>query len=534
MLEKAKEYINKLKEYVKKDWKYILITLIFMVLTTLIVTVNCSPGNDVVDINGPFENAYVTISYILIFIVGGVGAFLIRKADEEKVKLEKLYLLIAIPIGIIMCLNTPMGRIPDEDDHAKKAMAIAQGNFFSVADEDGNAIDMINSKVNELVSRTTETYEESWEKMNLAETEEKVKMKYNTMALYAPICHTPQAVGILIARIFGIGITGQCYAGRLFNFAVALTLIYNAIRLMPFKKYLLMYILLLPVAFNVLPTLSSDALTIAMSSFYIAYILHLKYNDDIKELSKKTKVGLVISTIVISLCKIVYVPLCLLLFLIPKEKFGSLKKKNIFAITTIIVAAILNLIWLAYCSRFLIEFNGGVNSKEQVMFILTHPIQYMIILFRTINFHFNIYYAGLSGDALGTYCVKASEIFIYSAIVITSMLFFTNKEDKNRVKIDVPTRLICSIVFVGIVVLIYTSLYVQWTPLKSTFINGVQARYFLPILFLVAIIIDNDKIIIKENINRFILTFLLFFNLNVATATIYTYYFGTLIDAYLK
>lgn len=82
--------------------------------------------------------------------------------------------------------------------------------------------------------------------------------------------------------------------------------------------------------------------------------------------------------------------------------------------------------------------------------------------------------------------------------------------------------------------LIYTSLYVQWTPLQKPFINGVQARYFLPILFLVAIIIDNDKIVIKDNINRFLLTFLLFFNINVATATIYTYYFGMLIDAYLK
>ena len=69
-----------------------------------------------------------------------------------------------------------------------------------------------------------------------------------------------------------------------------------------------------------------DVLETAMSSFYIAYILHLKYNDDIKELNVKKKVGLVLSTIVISLCKIVYVPLCLLLFLIPKEKFGTLRK----------------------------------------------------------------------------------------------------------------------------------------------------------------------------------------------------------------
>lgn len=526
--------IEKAKEYIKKDWKYILITILFMILTTMIVTVNCSPGNDFVNINGPFDSLYVTISYILIFILGGIGAFIIRNADKEDVKLEKLYLWIAIPIGLVMCFNTPLGRIPDEDDHAKKAMAIAQGNFFSVADEDGNATDMINSKVNELVSRTTDSYEMSWEKMNLAETEENIKMKYNTMALYAPVCHAPQALGIFLTRIFGAGITIQCYAGRLFNFAVALALIYNAIKLMPFKKYLLMYLMLLPVTFNVLPTLSSDALTVAMASFYIAYILHLKYNENIEALSLKTKTTLVISTIIISLCKIVYVPLCLLLFLIPKEKFTSLKKKNVFVIITIIVAAILNLIWLAYCSRFLIEFNGGVNSKEQVIFILTHPIHYAIIMFRTINFHFNIYYAGLSGDALGTYCVKASEIFIYAAIVITSMLFIANKEEKEKVKIDWITRLICTGVFASIAVLIYTSLYVQWTPLKSTFINGVQPRYFLPILILVAVIIDNNKIVIKDKLNRFLLTFLLFFNINVATATIYTYYFGMLIDAYLK
>ena len=526
--------LKKIKKYIKKDWKFILITIAFMILTTAIVTVNCSPGSNLVEINGPFDNFYVNISYILIFLFGGLIAFAIRNADNEDIKLEKLYLWVAIPIGLIMCFNTPLGRIPDEDDHAKKAMAISQGNFFSVADEDGNATDMINSKVNELVSRTTDTYELSWEKMNLAETEEKIKMKYNTMALYAPICHAPQAFGMFITRLFGAGITIQCYAGRLFNFAVSLVLIYNAIKLMPYKKHLLMYILLLPVTFNVLPTLSHDALAIAICSFYIAYLLHLKYNDNIEKLTIKNKVCLIITTIIISLCKIVYVPLCLLLFIIPKEKFGSLKKKNIFTICTIIIAAILNLIWLAYCSRFLIEFNAGVNSKEQVIFILTHPIQYIIILFRTINFHFNTYYAGLSGDALGTYSVKASEIFIYSAIVLTSILFFSSTEEKNKVKIDWKTRLICLIVFIGIVVLIYTSVYVQWTPVKSTFINGVQPRYFLPILILTAIILDNNKIVIKDKINRFLLTFLLYFNINVATATIYTYYFGVLIDGYLK
>ncbi len=54
-----------------------------MVLTTAVVTVNCSPGNDVVEINKPFENFYVNISYILIFILGAIITFAIRKADLE-------------------------------------------------------------------------------------------------------------------------------------------------------------------------------------------------------------------------------------------------------------------------------------------------------------------------------------------------------------------------------------------------------------------------------------------------------------------
>lgn len=534
MLEKINRVIEKVKEYIKKDWKYILVTIFFMILTTLIVTVNCNMENNFININAPFDSWYVVASYFIIFILGGIISFAIRNANKDNIKLEKLYLWIAIPVGLVMCLNTPLGMIPDEDDHAKKAMAISQGNFFSIADENGNATDMINSKVNELVSRTATTYEDAWRRINLAETEENIKMKYNTMALYAPVCHAPQAMGVFVARLFGFGITVQCYAGRLFNFAIAVALIYNAIKLIPLKKHVLMFVMLLPIVFNVLPTLSADALTIGMCSFFIAYILHLKYSNDIKEINIKQKVCLVIITMIVALCKIIYVPLCLLLFIIPKEKFKNLKNKNIFVMVTIIFAVILNLLWLLYGSRFLIEFNAGVDAKEQLIFILTHPIKYCIILFRTINFHFNIYYAGLLGDALGTYSIKASEIFIYMAIVISSMLFISKKEEEKKIDIDIKTRLISAFIFGVIVLLMYTSVYLQWTPVKNAFINGIQPRYFVPIIFLLAIIIDNNKIIIQEKLDRFLLTFLLFFNINVATATIYTYYFGMLIDAYIK
>ena len=65
-----------------------------------------------------------------------------------------------------------------------------------------------------------------------------------------------------------------------------------------------------------------------------------------------------------------------------------------------------------------------------------------MVLARTINFYFNTYYAGLSGDALGSYTVKASEIYICATIGLTSILMLGNIEGDKKVKIDWFTRLI--------------------------------------------------------------------------------------------
>lgn len=87
-----------------------------------------------------------------------------------------------------------MGRVPDEEYHARKAMAISQGNFFSHVNENGEATEFLNSKLNELVTSSSKTYDEAITRLMAPETEEKVELGYTTMALYAPICHLPQAI----------------------------------------------------------------------------------------------------------------------------------------------------------------------------------------------------------------------------------------------------------------------------------------------------------------------------------------------------
>ena len=255
------------------------------------------------------------------------------------------------------------------------------------------------------------------------------------------------------------------------------------------------------------------------------YILYLKYDRNKKEILKKDIAILSFFSIVIALCKIVYLPLCLLLFILPNEKFKSAKIKRKIIISILTAAILLNLIWLIYCSRFLIEFNIGVNSGEQVKYILTHPIDYIFILFRTINMTFQTSIVGLCGEGLGVYDVQASVIFICPCILMFAMLFIIN--DEKEVKIDSFTKLMCLFVFLSIVLLIYTSLYIQWTSLQRPIIHGVQARYFLPILLLMAIVLNNHKIEFNEKLSKkYVYLFMLFLNLNVVAVTFFTYIKG--------
>ena len=135
---------SKIKDFIKKDWQYLCFGLVLLIITLLIATINYNSEETPFAVNTPFSSLYGLLAWTFALILGVSGIFLFKNASKDGIRLEKKYLLIAIPIGIIMVFVTPLGRIPDEVAHARKAAAISQGNIFSTADEEGVAKDMIN------------------------------------------------------------------------------------------------------------------------------------------------------------------------------------------------------------------------------------------------------------------------------------------------------------------------------------------------------------------------------------------------------
>ncbi len=522
-----------IKEFIQENKIYTIFFFVLMVITLLISTTTYEYTDFSLQL--PFRTLYGSIVYGIVISMGMMFYIIFTKNNYKKIKIEKLYLIVAIPIGILYCITNPLGKVPDEDYQARKAMAISQGNIFSIADENGNAIEKENVKIPQLVSRKINSYKEAIERINIEETNEKIELTYNTMALYSPICHLPQAVGITIARIFGGSIVVQFYLGRIVNMLVAVMLMYFAIKLIPLKKIIIVFLGLLPITMNEFASLSADAITISMCILYIAYILYLKYQK-LDKYSKKQLIVLGILTILVALVKIVYVPLVLLLFLLPKERFKNLKNKNIIIISFIAGALILNFMWLIYCSRFLVEFNPGVDSKEQVKYVLTHPITYILIIFRTTIVYLQNYIVCLNGEGLSHYNAQASVVYVFTSIILFAFLFFVkDKEEYDEIYIDVKTKIILCIIFTLITGLIYSSLYVQWNIVSNQIIEGVQGRYFLPVLILTALIFDNNYISVNKKISkRYIFIFMLFFNLNALANICFTYISGHPIEYLIK
>lgn len=428
-------------------------------------------------------------------VVECVMFFFLYKMRKKNSPIERQFLLVATVLGLLFVFILPPGQSPDEITHFRRAYGISEGKL--ITDEIINDVGGIGSYIPFNVTilekkPTSGTYDMVIDSLN-EEDGEIVGQSYTSAALYNFICYIPQALACLLGRTLGMSIMGIALLMSLFNFAVWLFLTYFAIKLIPKFKAIVVFISLLPITLQEATSISPDALTIGLGLFIVSYILYLSYGK-VKKLCRWDYLILSISALVIGFCKIVYLPLMLLMVIIPKEKFISVKRKWVFLGLLFVVVAILNAMWLYISSRYLVEYREGVNSGAQLMGIIGNPLGFLIVILRTVNVCCMDWIGGMLGLTFSSFVYYLPGIVFLASIVFSVLLFAQRNEEIQFKKYD---RLVFIIVFLIIMLLIFTSLYLQWTPAGKSSIDGIQGRYFLPILALVPIIICRKSV--KKN-----------------------------------
>lgn len=418
-----------------------------------------------------FQQLYKSTTKLMLFtvilIVFSIAVVVISVIIyyKKNIKIEKLFLITVPFIAIMFMITMPTFKNHDELYHWYRAYEVSIGKLVTGLENGIEGTEMPESVRNVMHA--------DWTNMKYTDVRNKLNVKLNkentsiidpeTASVYSCSQYVPQAIGIAITRLFTDNVMLMTYGGRIANLIMAIVLMYFAIKIIPFGKKILLVLAYIPIAIEGFSSLSPDAMAISLSMFYIAYILYLAFNENTK-VDKKAKIILTISSVLIALCKIVYIPLVGLIIIIPKEKFAGKNNKNAKSINISIIMAIaiiVNLLWLAYSGRYLANFRDG-DSKYQIISILQHPIQYIQMCLYTLNVSGSSYITSMLGSVLGWgELIKVYSIVPYSLLFIIT--FITMSDNTVKEKFSTWQKIVITLVILAIIALIFTSLYVQWT-----------------------------------------------------------------------
>ena len=313
------------------------------------------------------------------------------------------------------------------------------------------------------------------------------------------------ALGVALGRAFGLSGVATFYLGRLFNFLLAFALVVVAVRLMPIGRSIMMTISLLPMTLHLLASYSYDAEVIGLAFLLIALLMRVICLDE--RPSKGVLVASIVVATLLTPCKLVYVFMCFVALLAPKERFSSRREMLIWKIAMLalplLVLVLLRLSMLAKVSGIGEDPNATTSrlGEQGVMVsissILANPLHSVLVFFRTLYEMGPYYLYTLVGGQLGwlqinTGCNDTQTFLLLAALGISA---FPSVGDK----VCPPRRVRWSFVAIFFVtfVAIMFSMYLGWTFVTEDTIQGVQGRYFLPVLPLLLLAMRSEAIVAR-------------------------------------
>ena len=142
---------------------------------------------------------------------------------------------------------------------------------------------------------------------------------------------------------------------------------------------------------------------------------------------------------------------------------------------------------------------GDVSTIGQIKSVILHPFSYFNTLYIDNIFGKFVDYIISDGLLVNMAYLATDKIAWFTAILLMAFLTITDNYDytNNKLKVNgfnIKTKAFIAVVLLIIMSLIWTSLYVGFTPVGMDIINGVQPRYYIPILILIYLLFNTSKV----------------------------------------
>ena len=316
---------------------------------------------------------------------------------------------------------------------------------------------------------------------------------FTNTAAYSPVPYVPAAIGIQTAELFDLDVGGFLLMTRLAGLLAYVLIVGFALRALRERRaqWLVFTVALLPIAIFQAGTITADTVTNAVAILVGALLLKSLFLAD--RLTKLESAALLTSVIVLPLCKPTYIFVALLVLLVPLDRLGLSPR---FRLVPWGFAAVGTLSFLAWTKISGGTTNGmglmrkkdqwnSVRPSEQLQGILTDPVNFIAVFWRSILRRDNKWFDGFFGE-LGFSWVEVPATTIVACLLAIAL----SVGIAERMSVSFRKALIVTLVVAATVAMIYVTLYLTFSPVGFYIIDGIQGRYFVPlaILFFAALL----------------------------------------------
>ena len=433
-----------------------------------------------------------------------------RCCNIPEEKLFRVYPIIGLILGMIFSLLIPIRTVPDETFHVAQAYEVSN-KILGTSGGNENIVMRNDDRTHYLQYKpySKAQFKAYWASLNDPLKDSKM-VRFGIPVTGHAYPYFIAGIGIAAGRLLKTGTGITLSLGRLFNLIFFVICGTITLRVIPFAKRLMFLLLLMPMTVQQGMSYSYDVLVIAVSFLSIALFLRLNYDDTIS--IKKQKAGTIILFVLALLLAPIKSHAYILFMFLPVYTLmhfiaGDRKEKiwKIFwNVVKILVAAFIVLWFVAWrVPEFIPEKANYIAWAKadgySITVLLHHPVRTIVVMVGSLiqfwEYHF---VETLIGGSLGSLLVNLPGIFKITFLFMILLASF--RAQSSDIKLRKKTKIVFFWVALLTVICIAVGMLISWTPLSSNVILGIQGRYYIPVIFMFLILLNNDEIRVSDRI----------------------------------
>lgn len=481
------------------------------------------------------SDSYQVFAVTAVVLVLAAIWFVYLAAERGIWKLERIYLVCGLTLGIIYLFLIPPYATPDEVAHINSAYHVSNVILLTTGENESDGV-IAKRVCDKELEFSNEITRKSYNYLldNMFKGAEDTSMTEESCVVTRPyLVYCVSGIGIALARLLHFGGVATILMGGFFNVLFFVGTMYYAMKKLPFGKIALFAICMMPMTLQQTSSYSYDQMAIAMAFVVTALALRFAYG---KEPVKRSElVVYILASVMLVISKggayflLVFLPFVLMF---SKEK---LTKKNLLCAGGFTAGVAL----LMLRGKIAALFSGvapattavnAVTEQEGAYIwwadsyayslseLLHSPKTFIHIILDTIQVNLDYYMETMIGSHLGWLTIEVATVYLIGFIAV--LFLGVLQQEGEPVGIRMRDRFGMWVIGASAIGASMMAMLLYWTPKESATILGVQGRYFIPVLFVLALTLRNKAITIKRNLNRELVLTLLILELAVVISVL--------------